>query len=179
MIVPFSHQSCIIEGNSLGSAESQIIWEKMNQDYNIDDLQHEEAQLPEPKSLLDKPGKETEVVEIRNHLLATYYLYNTLLKSEQEINIDNIKKIHRILLKDTPQERVDAWSKIQHAGMFRTVSMQAAGYHLTVYPVSFSLLIPACLVSIMAQFVFSVVWRGSTHVDGKVRTILQQDRHQR
>ena len=64
MIVSFSHQSCAIEGNSLGSAESQIIWEKMNQDYNIDDLQR-------------------EVVEIRNHLLTTHYLYNTLLKSEQ------------------------------------------------------------------------------------------------
>jgi hypothetical protein len=84
MIVNFSHQSCTIKENSLGSAESQIIWEKMNQDYNIDDLQHDEAQLPEPKSLLDKPGKEIEVVEIRNHLLATHYLYNTLLNSEQK-----------------------------------------------------------------------------------------------
>ena len=144
----------------------------MNQDYNIDD---EEAQLPEPKSLLDKPGKEIEVVEIRNHLLTTHYLYNTLLKSEQEMNVDNIKKIHRILLKDTPQERVDG--KIQQAGMFRTVSVQAAGYHLTVYPVSFSLLISAYQVSIMAQFVFSLVWRGSARVNGKVCTILQQDRH--
>nr|CAG8511433.1 6970_t:CDS:2 [Entrophospora candida] len=134
MIVSFSHQSCVIEGNSLGNAESQIIWEKMNKDYNIDNLQHEEAQLPEPKSLLDKPGKEIEVVEIRNHLIATHYLYNTLLKSEQEINIDNIKKIHCILLKDTLQERVNVWGKIQQAGMFRTVSMQAVGYHLTVYP---------------------------------------------
>ncbi|CAG8772063.1 30888_t:CDS:2 [Gigaspora margarita] len=134
MIVNFSHQSCIIKGNSLGSAESQIIWEKMNQDYNIDDLQHEDAQLPEPKSLLDKAGKEIEIVEIRNHLLATHYLYYTLLKSEQEINIDNIKKIHRTLLKDTPQERINVWGKIQKAGMFRTVSMQAVGYHLTVYP---------------------------------------------
>ncbi|RIB21891.1 fido domain-containing protein [Gigaspora rosea] len=134
MIVNFSHQSCSIEGNSLGSAESLIIWEKMNQDYNIDDLQHEDAQLPEPKSLLDKAGKEIEVVEVRNHFLATHYIYNTLLKSEQEINIDNIRKIHRILLKDTPQERIDVWGKIQQAGMFRTVSMQAVGYHLTVYP---------------------------------------------
>jgi len=147
----------------------------MNQDYNIDD---EEAQLPEPKSLLDKPGKEIEVVEIRNHLLATHYLYNTLLlKSEQEMNVDDIKKIHRTLLKDTPQERVNLWGNIQQAGMFRTVSMQAAGYHLTVYPVSFSLLISAYQVSIMAQFVFSLVWRGSARVDGKVCTILQQDRH--
>ena len=158
MIVSFSHQSCAIEGNSLGSAESQIIWEKMNQDYNIDDLQR-------------------EVVEIRNHLLTTHYLYNTLLKSEQEMNVDDIKKIHRTLLKDTPQERVNLWGNIQQAGMFRTVSMQAAGYHLTVYPVSFSLLISAYQVSIMAQFVFSLVWRGSARVNGKVCTILQQDGH--
>ncbi|CAG8789457.1 3326_t:CDS:2, partial [Dentiscutata erythropus] len=120
------------QGNSLGGAESQIIWEKMNQDYNIDDLQHEEAQLPEPKSLLDKPGNEIEVVEIRNHLLATHYLYITLLKSEQEINIEFIKKIHRTLLKDAPQERIDVWGKIQHAGMFRTVSMQAYGAEVPV-----------------------------------------------
>ncbi|CAG8443983.1 980_t:CDS:2 [Acaulospora morrowiae] len=106
----------------------------MNKDYNIDDLQNEEAQLPEPKSLLDKPGKEIEVVEIHNHLLATHYLYNTLLKLEQEIKIDNIKKIHCTPLKDTPQERVDVCGKIQQAGMFRTVSMQAVGYHLTIYP---------------------------------------------
>ncbi|CAI2177342.1 17404_t:CDS:2, partial [Funneliformis geosporum] len=134
LIVIFSHQSCTIEGNSLGSVESQIIWEKMNQDYNIDDLQHDEAQLPEPKSLLDKPGKEIEVIEICNHLLATHYLYNTLLNSEKEINIDNIKKIHRTLLKDTPQEKVDLWGQIQQAEMLRTVSMLAFGYHLTIYP---------------------------------------------
>ena len=157
MIVSFSHQSCVIEGNSLGSEESQIIWEKMSQDYSIDDLQREGAQLPEPKSLLDKPGKEIDVVEMRNHLLTTHYLYNTLLKSEQEMNVDDIKKIHRTLLKDTPQERVNLWGNIQQAGMFRTVSVQAAGYHLTVYPVSFSLLISAYQVSIMAQFVFSLV----------------------
>src|SRR4051812_25579714 len=82
MIVCFSHQSCVIEGNSLESAESQSIWERMNQDYNIADLQHEEAQLPDPKSLLNKPGKEIEVIEIRNHLLVTNYLYGTLLNLE-------------------------------------------------------------------------------------------------
>ncbi|RIA79679.1 fido domain-containing protein [Glomus cerebriforme] len=134
MIVNFSHQSCIIEGNSLGIAESQIIWEKINQNYNINDLQHEEVQLPKPKSLLDKPGKEIEVIEIRNHLLITHYLYNIMLKSEQKININNIKKIHYIILKNTPQERVNVWGKIQQAGMFRTVSMQAVGYPLTIYP---------------------------------------------
>ena len=132
MIVSFSHQSCAIEGNSLGSAESQIIWEKMNQDYNIDDLQREGAQLPEPKSLLDKPGKEIKVVEIRNHLLATHYLYNILLlKSEQKINMDNIKKIHCTLLEDTLHERISALGRIQQVGMFRTVSVQALGYCLS------------------------------------------------
>jgi hypothetical protein len=55
--------------------------------------------------------------------------------------------------------------------MFRTVSMQA-GYHLTVYPVSFSLLISTCQASIMVQFMFS------TCVDGKIHTILQ-DLHYR
>ncbi|CAG8524285.1 1957_t:CDS:2 [Paraglomus occultum] len=63
------------------SAESQIIW---NNNYSIADLQHEEAQLPEPKSLLDKPGKEIEVVEIRNHLIATHYIYNTLLSQNKK-----------------------------------------------------------------------------------------------
>ena len=57
MIVSFSHQSCLIEGNSLGSAESQSIWDRMNQDYNIEDLQHEEAQLPAPKINLERKLK--------------------------------------------------------------------------------------------------------------------------
>ncbi|RHZ54283.1 hypothetical protein Glove_428g124 [Diversispora epigaea] len=135
MIVSFSHQSCAIEGNSLGSAESQSIWEKINQDYNIDDLlEPEETQFPAPESLSDKSENEIEVIEIRNHLLATYYLYNTLFKSKQEINLDDIKKIHRILLRDTPEEKFNVWGRIQKAGKYRTVSMQARGYHLTVYP---------------------------------------------
>ncbi|CAG8697890.1 7079_t:CDS:2, partial [Ambispora gerdemannii] len=114
---------------------SQTIWEKMNQDYNIDDLlEHEETQFPAPESLSDKPESEIEIIEIRNHLLATYFLYNTLFKLKQEINLDDIKKIHRILLRDTPQEEFSVWGNIQKAGKFRTVSMQAMGYHLTIYP---------------------------------------------
>lgn len=141
MIVSFSHQSCTIEGNSLGITESQTIWERMNQDYNIDDfLEHEEAQFPAPEFLFDKFESEIEIIEIRNHLLATYFLYNTLLKSKQEINIDYISKIHRILLRDTPQEKFNTWGSIQQAGKFRTVSMQARGYHLTIYPVCSSLI---------------------------------------
>src|SRR5688572_2839623 len=60
MIVSFSHQSCLIEGNSLGIAESRNVWDKMNRDHNIDELLREEAQLPFPTSLLEKPGKEIE-----------------------------------------------------------------------------------------------------------------------
>ncbi|CAG8456868.1 3427_t:CDS:2 [Diversispora eburnea] len=136
MIVSFSHQSCAIEGNSLGIEESQTIWERMNQDYNIDDLlKNEGAQFPIPESLLDKPESEIDIIEIRNHLLSTYFLFNnTELKSKTEINIDNIKKIHCILLRDIPQANFSVWGKIQKAGKFRTVSMQAMGYHLTIYP---------------------------------------------
>ncbi|RHZ63489.1 hypothetical protein Glove_329g65 [Diversispora epigaea] len=136
MIVSFSHQSCVMEGNSLGIEESQTIWERMNQDYNIDDLLEKEgAQFPTPESLFDKPESEIDIIEIRNHLLSTYFIFNnTLFKSKPEIDIDNIKKIHRIILRDTPQEKFNVWGNIQRAGKFRTVSMQSMGYHLTVYP---------------------------------------------
>ncbi len=134
MIVGFSQQSCALEGNTIGIVESQEIWDKMSKNYNLDDLlKHEETQFPTPSSLSRK--SEIEVIEIRNHLLVTYFLYNHLLKSE--INIEDIKKVHRFMIKDTPQEKFDAWGKIQQAGEFRTISVRALGYHLTVYPVSF------------------------------------------
>ncbi|CAG8440149.1 9542_t:CDS:2 [Ambispora gerdemannii] len=96
----------------------------MNEDYNFDDLlEPEKIQLPDARSLSDKP--ENEVIEIRNHLLVTYYLNNKLLNLEREVSIDEIKRVHCILLKDTPQEKISVWGNIQEAGKFRTVSMQA------------------------------------------------------
>ena len=64
---------------------------------------------------------ENKVIEIRDHLLATCYL---IINLEWEASIDEIKRIHYILLKDTPTEKINVWGNIQ-AGKFRTVSMQA------------------------------------------------------
>ncbi|CAG8437533.1 7141_t:CDS:10 [Diversispora eburnea] len=61
--------------------------------------------LPVPSFLSDKI--ENEVIEIRNHLLATYFLYNTFYELEREIDFEDIKKIHRILLKDTQIKRAE------------------------------------------------------------------------
>ena len=52
MSVSFSHQSCAMEGNSLGIGDTEKIWSKMNEDYNLDELlEPEEIQLPDARSL--------------------------------------------------------------------------------------------------------------------------------
>ncbi|CAG8503505.1 4914_t:CDS:2 [Ambispora leptoticha] len=109
MSVIFSHQSCAMEGNSLGIEDSEKNSRRMNKDHNLDDLlEPEEIQLPDARSLSDK--SENKVIKIRNHLLATYYLNNKLHNLEREVNIDEIKRVHYILLKDTPQEKISVWA---------------------------------------------------------------------
>ena len=115
MNVSFSHQSCAMEGNSLGIGDSEKIWSRMNEDYNLDDLlEPEDIQLPDARSLSNKP--ENEVIKICNHLLATYYLNNKLLNLEREVSIDEIERFHYILLKDTPCEKINLWGNLQEAG---------------------------------------------------------------
>ncbi|CAG8815855.1 13240_t:CDS:2, partial [Racocetra persica] len=88
--------------------------------------------LPAPSSLSDKP--ENEVIKIRNHLLVNYFLYNTFYESVHEIGLDDIKMIHRIMLKDTPLERAKLSEGYQHVGEFRKVEVEARGSIYTVYP---------------------------------------------
>jgi hypothetical protein len=141
MIVNFSQKSCAIEGNILKLSESQEIWNKLNKNYDLDDLLEHEN-FPPPNSISSSNKSEKEIIEIRNHLLATYFIYNTSLKSNQKINIDGIKKVHRIMLKDTLMENFCPWgdrNNMQQAGKFRTFILQSYGDNLTVYPVSSSL----------------------------------------
>jgi hypothetical protein len=133
MIVDFSQQSCAIEGNTLGTSESLEIWDILNRNHNINNLLEYEK-LPPLSSFAFSDESENEIIEIRNHLLATYFVFNRLPKlKQQEISIDKIKKIHRIMLKDI--------NNIHKAGEFRTAPVRSFGYNLTVYPVSFNLLI--------------------------------------
>jgi hypothetical protein len=157
-----------VEGNQLDQIDSQSIWDRLNNsnDYNLSDIVDRE-ELPVPKSLSDKP--DIQVIEIRNHLLATYYLYHVLLKSKWEINIDDIKKLHRIIMKDTPFEKIEMWGRVQESGTYRCLPIRARGYPLTVYPVS--LVYFFCFWnSIMTYFIFSKVSKRSTRVDGQVHT---------
>ncbi|CAG8624024.1 3143_t:CDS:2, partial [Paraglomus occultum] len=153
MIVSFTQHSCAMEGNTLGLRETQRVWNSLNKNCNLGDfLKNQEMMLPAPNILSDKP--EDEVIEIRNHLLATYFLYNNLYKCEHEIDLDSIKKVHRILLKDTPMEVIELEedeahdrSLYQHAGEFRKVEVEARGSVYTVYP------LPAEVPALMERFI--------------------------
>jgi hypothetical protein len=117
MTVSFTQQSCAIEGNKLDVVETQKIWDLLSKNYNLNDLL-----------------KNKEMY----HLLVTYLLYNTLFKLKHEINLYDIKRIHNINLKDTLKDKYKLTeNKIQHAGEFRMVDVEAHGFHLTDYPVSF------------------------------------------
>jgi len=145
MNVSFTHQSCSLEGNSLELGETREVWNSLTGLYdNLDELLEDDdlKNIPPPHLLSKKP--ELDVIEIRNHLLATYLLYNKLYKLDHEIDIGEIKRIHRILLKDTPKEIVEVVNRrIQRAGEFRTMQIEAYGFHLTVYP--FASEIPALM----------------------------------
>ncbi len=93
--------------------------------------------FPAPKSLSDKP--ENEVKEIRNYLLATCFI-NDLVKLEHKINLDDIKDIHNIMLRDILLESYGFKDDdIQNVGEFRKAGVVAGNVHETVYPVSSSL----------------------------------------
>ncbi|RGB23047.1 fido domain-containing protein [Rhizophagus diaphanus] len=129
----FSHSSCAIEGNKLALVETQGIWKSLNKNCDLDRfLKNWEMPFPAPKSLSDKP--ENEVMEIRNHLLAIYFI-NNLAKLEREINLDDIKDVHKIMLRDMP---VGSYGfeddDIQNIGEFRKVGVVAGDVHETVYP---------------------------------------------
>ena len=116
------------------TAETRKIWDSMIRLYNLDKIVEDDLNLPSPHLLSSKP--EHEVIEIRNHLLATYFLHNNLYKLDREIDIGEIKKIHRILLKDIPKESVEFIDgRVLHVGEFRSVGVKAHGFHLTIYPV--------------------------------------------
>ncbi|CAG8599479.1 1564_t:CDS:2 [Acaulospora morrowiae] len=153
LTVGFTQQSCAIEGNTLGLKETQKVWNSLNKNCNLSDfLKNQEMLLPAPSVLSDKP--ENEVIEIRNHLLATYFLYNISYKWKHEIDFDGIKKIHRILLKDTRVKIVKLeegqaydYSLHQHAGEFRKLEVEARGSVSTVYP------LPMEVPALMERFI--------------------------
>ncbi|CAB4410028.1 unnamed protein product [Rhizophagus irregularis] len=149
MIVNFSHRSCAIEANTLELSESQEIWDRLNKSYNLNNLLKNEK-FPPPSSISSSDKSEKEIIEVRNHLLATYFIYNTMHKLNQEINIDGIKKVHRIMLKDTPMENFCPWynrKNMQQAGKFRTFVVQSYGDPFTVYP--YDVEVPALMEEFM------------------------------
>jgi hypothetical protein len=150
MTVGFTQQSCALEGNKLGIIDTQKIWDSLREKYNLENIvTNWNIPLPEPSSLSDK--EVNEVIEIRNHLIATYYLYNTLYQMKKEIDFDDIKRIHRILLKDTSMDFQssddefcdDSFQKefIPRIGKFRKLNVDSRFSNDTLHPVSFNLLL--------------------------------------
>ncbi|CAB4427405.1 unnamed protein product [Rhizophagus irregularis] len=87
MTASFTQQSCALEGNKLGIIDTQKIWNSLKKNYNFDNIMTNwNIPLPAPSSLSDK--EENEVIEIRNHLIATYYLYNTFGKF-RKLSVDS------------------------------------------------------------------------------------------
>jgi hypothetical protein len=93
MAVSFTQNSCSIEGIML--ADTEEIWNLLRKNYNLDDWRNVEQPLPTPDLLLEKPEN---VIEIRNHLLATHSFCNMLHELEHEIGLDDVKELHRIML---------------------------------------------------------------------------------
>jgi hypothetical protein len=58
----------------------------------------------------------------------------------------HLAKIHSLLLANTFEASLVVWEKMQKAGQYRTVPMQAPKYPLTVYPVSFFVFVLFCFV---------------------------------
>ncbi|CAG8624127.1 30068_t:CDS:2 [Gigaspora margarita] len=133
LTVDFAQHSCAIEGNTLKLAETQKVWNTLKKNFSLNDfLKNIDTPLPAPSSLSDKP--ENEVIEVRNHLLATYFLYNTFYESGHEIDLDGIKTVHRIMLKDTSLERIE-------------FEVEARGSIYTVYP------LPLEVPALMKRFI--------------------------
>ena len=106
----------------MGLLDTEKVWNSLVGNHNLDDfLKDPEAPFPAPSSLLSDKS-EHEVIEIRNHLLATYFLYNTLYGLAHEIDLDHIRRLHHMILRDLPTEKVESDDGTFHdAGDFRKV----------------------------------------------------------
>ncbi|CAG8454772.1 8323_t:CDS:2 [Scutellospora calospora] len=61
----------------------------LTKNFSLNDfLKNIDTPLPALSSLSDK--LENEVIKVQNHLLATYFLYNTFYKLDHEINLDEV-----------------------------------------------------------------------------------------
>ncbi|RGB24003.1 hypothetical protein C1646_773698 [Rhizophagus diaphanus] len=121
----FSHSSCAIEGNKLPLVETREIWKLLNKNCDLDHfLKNWRMPFPAPKSLSDKP------------------------ENEREINLDDIKDVHKIMLRDMP---VGSYgfedNDIQNVGEFRKVGVMASDVYETVYPY------PEEVLALMKRFI--------------------------
>jgi hypothetical protein len=164
MNVSFTQQCCSLEGNTLEIAEVREVWDSLEKKCNLDKLiEDPESKFPSPSSL-SKSDKLNEVIEVRNHLLATHLLYSNLYNLQHEIYIDEMNEIHRILLKDLPTEKIESKDgKIQHAGEFRLDDVRAHCFH-TIHPVSSFYLLRFFFLSssILNNFILPIVGIGSS-----------------
>ncbi|CAG8682226.1 15530_t:CDS:2 [Cetraspora pellucida] len=75
----------------------QHMIEKINQDYNIDDLQHDKAQLFEPKSLFDKPEKEIKYKEEVPMLTERFVQFYNKTVTSNNVNYHKLYQIHFLM----------------------------------------------------------------------------------
>ncbi|CAB5382143.1 unnamed protein product [Rhizophagus irregularis] len=127
MIVNFSHRSCAIEANTLELSESQEIWDRLNKSYNLNNLLKNEK-FPPPSSISSSDKSEKEIIEVRNHLLATSSHYAKGYSNGKFCPWYNRKNM-------------------QQAGKFRTFVVQSYGDPFTVYP--YDVEVPALMEEFM------------------------------
>lgn len=119
------HQSSVIEGNRLKVGDSEIVYQ----------LTKDGAELNEmlPRLTTDLPTDElrASVVDVRNHFRALDYTMSQI--SVDKLSEQQIQELHRMLFKDTPQEKAFYWGQLCQAGDYRLLTMRSYGYD-TVFP---------------------------------------------
>jgi len=149
---PLAHQNCLLEGNSLTTAESELIAANLLPRFSPLDFNPTlvDQELPAAEVVLPggKPEAKDHIVEVRNSIVAFEYIRKNLCTPGRRTSAEGLKLLHRLLMKDLPMEKFQAWDQIQNAGDYRGVVMQARGMPLTIYPVGFYFRMPSNLLLI-------------------------------
>jgi len=153
LIAEVSQQSAAIEGNPLQLGDSEVVYKELEtrglvtDQLTLTDLLDDT--LPSSVDLLPK-APEGPTIELRNQLLVANYVASNSVGADplEGLSESNFLQLHRLLLRDSSSEHSHGWGRLQSAGQFRKLPIQARGHPLTIYP--YPLEVPALVRDVFA-----------------------------
>lgn len=172
LVNEYAHQSVAIEQNSLKISDTRMIEEKLDESLRHLDLPQVDLkdlsrlQLPTPNEMFPSYD-ESEVAELRNHILISRYLFEVALANRRTPGVpaESLRPLSQIMLKGTLSERSYSlgWGKRIALGDFRSLCIGVRSDPLRIFPYPEE--VPACIERFFK-------WRDSTHAGGQLHPLI-------